>query len=199
MAEVTKPKHSWGNTALTILVVDFVTKRIVLAEVDTFMRGIPLIDGILRFTYVRNAGAAFGMLQGARWPFVAVSTIAVVGLFFLLARGKAHGLRRVAYSLILAGAAGNLIDRVFYGGLVVDFIEMRWQEHVFPVYNVADMGVSIGAALLVISMLREKEDPVASAPSGPLENPVDAPRAREDLEEAGDGSVDDRSRADGHA
>lgn len=185
--------------ALTILVTDFVTKRIVLAEVDTFMRGIPLIDGILRFTYVRNAGAAFGMLQGARWPFVLISTLAVVGLSYLLARGKAHGLRRVAYSLILAGAAGNLIDRVFYDGLVVDFIEMRWQEHVFPVYNVADMGVSIGAALLVLSMLREREEPATTAGEGPPESPLDQAPAPRGQEETGDGSVDDRSRADGHA
>ena len=76
-----------------------------------------------------------------------------------------------AVEVILGGAAGNLIDRVFYGGSVVDFIEMSWRGHIFPVYNVADMGVSIGAALLVLALLREgdpeqealqHEEPIAS-------------------------------------
>lgn len=145
--------------ALGIFVLDFVTKRIVLANVGDFIAGIPLIEGLLRFTYVRNAGAAFGMFQGARWPFVAVSTLAVVLLTWLLLRDHTRGLKRAAYSMILAGAAGNLVDRIFYDGLVVDFIEMGWRGRTFPVYNVADMGVSIGAALLVLALLREKDPP----------------------------------------
>lgn len=151
--------NRWNSFAivLTIFVVDFVTKRYVLAHTADFMRGIDLIDGLLRFTYVRNAGAAFGMFQGARWPFVLVSSAAVVGLTVLLARGRSAGLKRVAYSMILAGAAGNLVDRIFYDGLVVDFIEMGLRGKTFPVYNVADMGVSIGAALLVLALLGEKE------------------------------------------
>jgi signal peptidase II len=159
----------WGTrtwsfvAALAIFAVDFVTKRIVLAQQAEFEAGIPLIEGLLRFTYVRNAGAAFGMFPGARWPFVAVSTFAVVLLTWLLLRSQTQGLKRAAYTMILAGAAGNLVDRIFYDGLVVDFIEMGWRGHTFPVYNVADMGVSIGAALLVLALLREKEPREAPA------------------------------------
>lgn len=160
------------GVALTIFVLDFVTKRIVLAEQEAFERGIPLVDGLLRFTYVRNAGAAFGMFPGARWPFVAVSVAAVAGLGYLVWKGRTRGLKRWAYVLILAGAAGNLVDRLFYGGLVVDFIEMGWRGHLFPVYNVADMGVSIGAALLVLALLREKE-----TPAPPTSEEVDGPRS----------------------
>lgn len=143
------------GVALVLLIVDFVAKRVVLAHVETFAQGIPLIDGILRFTYVRNSGAAFGLFQGGRWPFVVVSIGAVLLLLLVLARGAAAPLRRTAYALILAGAAGNLVDRIFYGGRVVDFIEMGLRGHTFPVYNVADMGVSIGAALLILAMLLE--------------------------------------------
>lgn len=149
-----------------IFVLDFVSKRIVLAQAHTFAEGIPLIDGLLRFTYVRNAGAAFGILQGARWPFVAVSSLAVVGLTWLLWRHRMRPRRRASYALILAGAAGNLVDRIFYDGLVVDFIEMGWRGHTFPVYNVADMGVSIGAALLILDMLLERGDETDDATSG---------------------------------
>ena len=151
--------------AFGIFALDFVTKRIVLANVGEFMAGIPLIDGLLRFTYVRNAGAAFGMFQGARWPFVIVSVLAVILLTWLLLRASTRGIKRVAYTMILAGAAGNLVDRIFYDGLVVDFIEMGWRGKTFPVYNVADMGVSIGAALLVIALLRETDAPAVQAPA----------------------------------
>jgi signal peptidase II len=141
--------------ALALLTLDFITKRVVLGNIETFARGIPLIEGVLRFTYVRNSGAAFGLFEGGRWPFVAVSVGAAILLSLVLARGGGGRLRRTAYALILAGAAGNLIDRIFYGGRVVDFIEMGLRGRTFPVYNVADMGVSIGAALLILSMLLE--------------------------------------------
>lgn len=155
------PTAARGAFALAagVLAVDFVTKRLVLANLDSFREGIVLIEGILRFTYVRNAGAAFGMFHGERWPFVIISSLAVVGLSWLLARGHAHGLARWAYGAILGGAAGNLVDRVFYDGLVVDFIEMSWRGSSFPVYNVADMGVSLGAALLVLGMFRGHDQP----------------------------------------
>lgn len=144
------------SIALGVFLLDFVTKRIVLAEQTSFQAGIPLIEGLLRFTYVRNAGAAFGILQGGRWPFVTVSILAVLGLSYVLSRpGERSSLRSWSYALILGGAAGNLVDRLFYGGKVVDFIEMGWRGHIFPVYNVADMGVSIGATLLVLALLRE--------------------------------------------
>ena len=81
---------------------------------------------------------------------LAISLLAVVVLVFVLARSRAPRLRKTAYALILAGATGNLVDRIFYDGRVVDFIEMGYRGHTFPVYNVADMGVSIGASLLIL-------------------------------------------------
>jgi signal peptidase II len=141
-----------------LLVLDFLAKRFVLAHQEAFRAGIPLIDGILRFTYVRNAGAAFGILQGGRWPFVVVSFAAILALIFVLSKGSRSRMRGTSYALILGGAAGNLIDRLFYGGRVVDFIEMSWRGHVFPVYNFADMGVSIGAAILILALLLDREE-----------------------------------------
>lgn len=160
--------------AFAILLVDFITKRIVLANTAQFSAGIPIIDGILSFTYVRNAGAAFGLFQGGRWPFVVVSSVAAVVLVIALWRQHSHGLRRVAYCMILAGAIGNLIDRLFYDGKVVDFILMSWQGHNFPVYNVADMGVSIGATFLVISMLRESRATETAGEAQPKAPGVDS-------------------------
>jgi signal peptidase II len=159
-----------------VLLLDFLSKRYVLANKEEFAAGIPLIDGYLQLTYVRNAGAAFGMFQGGRWPFIVVSTVTVILLTYVLARGRTRGLRVYAYALILAGAAGNLIDRVFYDGRVVDFILMSYQQSSFPVYNVADMGVTFGAVILVLSMLRgERSASSADAPGLAGPGPASAP------------------------
>lgn len=178
-----RPSVSY-SIALSVFLLDFVTKRIVLSNAETFSSGIPLIEGLLRFTYVRNAGAAFGIFQGARWPFVAVSILAVLGLIWVLRRsGLRSTLRSTAYALILGGAAGNLVDRIFYGGKVVDFIEMGWRGHIFPVYNVADMGVSFGAALLVLALLREgesHEEDVTPSELEPLAEQSQAPEGAND-------------------
>lgn len=163
---------SWLVVA-AIFVADFVTKRWVLANQDQLMLGIDLIDGLLRFTYVRNGGAAFGMMQGARWILTAVSLVAVVGLAVLISRPRTHGLKRVASTMILAGAAGNLVDRIFYDGLVVDFIEMGYRGHTFPVYNIADIGVSLGAVVLVLSLILERDDAgVDEGDPGPVVDPA---------------------------
>jgi len=158
-----RPSQSFAIAA-GLLLLDFLAKRFVLAERMSFSRGIDLIPGVLRFTYVRNAGAAFGIFQGGRWPFIAVSLLAVIALVWVLRHRRRSALRTWSYALILGGAAGNLVDRVFYGGRVIDFIEMSWHGHVFPVYNFADMGVSIGAALLILALLREPQEPEAQTP-----------------------------------
>ena len=137
---------------LLLLVSDFLAKRWVLGNVDEFRRGIPLIDGLLRFTYVRNPGAAFGILEGARWPFVAVSVLAVVGLSYLLLRHELSLRRTIAYSMILAGAAGNLVDRVLYGH-VIDFIDVYYGAWHWPTFNIADSAITLGAVLLILDAL----------------------------------------------
>lgn len=168
-------------TVAVIFVADFVTKRVVLAHADMLRtEGVTVIEGLLRWTYVRNPGAAFGMLPGQRWIFVTVSSLAVVGLTWLLLRRTTAGLKRAAYTLILAGAAGNLVDRIFYGGYVVDFVEMGWRGSTFPVYNIADMGVSIGAALLVLALLRERDErPATPAATEPDEDGVERVAGRD--------------------
>jgi signal peptidase II len=165
MSRPTPTAISWIVVAV-IFVVDFVTKRWVLASQTRLLEGIDVIDGIIGFTYVRNPGAAFGMLPNARWILTVVSILAVVGLSWLISRRSTHGLKRIASTMILAGAAGNLVDRLFYDGLVVDFIEFRFFE--FPVFNVADMGVSLGAVVLVLSLLLERESDQESAATDEL-------------------------------
>jgi len=128
--------------------VDQITKAVATASWQT-----PLViwDGVLELTYTRNPGAAWGMLSGGRWILVAVTSVIVLTLLFLLLRGRLrHPMLWVASSLLIAGGVGNLIDRVS-SGLVVDFIYVKLID--FPVFNFADCCVCIGAVLLLIYLL----------------------------------------------
>src|SRR5665213_1819321 len=130
----------------------------------------PLIDDIFRITYIENPGIAFGInIPGFKVVFAVFSIVASVAILFYLKRNlqRLRVGERIALALILGGAVGNLIDRVFYGviyhqqplfyGRVVDFIDFGIHRNMFPVFNVADSCVTIGVTLLVILLLRQKQ------------------------------------------
>lgn len=114
---------------------------------------IVLIDGVLELTYLENRGAAFGMMQGARWLFVAFTAVVMLALLALLMFGqyRRYRLFNVSLILVIAGGIGNLIDRVA-NGFVVDMIHVFWKAigFDFPVFNVADIFVVIGSILLLV-------------------------------------------------
>lgn len=110
-----------------------------------------LIDGFLRFSYVQNRGAAFGMLSDNRWVFLVLSTLAIVCLVaFMLISKPQSKLERVGLALILAGGIGNMIDRVMLG-YVVDFIDFYgiWSY----VFNIADSCICIGVGLIILYVI----------------------------------------------
>lgn len=144
--------------ALLIIVIDFITKRIVLDHADALrLDRVEVLGEFFRLAYVRNPGAAMGLTPFGRWTLVAISAGASVLLvWFLAVTGTAMRWRRLAMGLILGGAVGNLIDRVFYDGLVVDFLDFGLGTARFWTFNVADIGVSCGGALLLLSLLSEE-------------------------------------------
>ncbi|MBU8870779.1 MAG: signal peptidase II [Gemmatimonadales bacterium] len=139
-----------------VLVIDFVSKRIVLANEEVLRAKIEIIGDLLRFAYVRNPGSAMGLFPLGRTVLVSVSILASLFLIYLfLTTDPKLRLRRAAMAAILGGALGNLVDRIFYGGFVVDFIDVGIGTHRFYTFNVADMGVSVGGALLFLCLLVE--------------------------------------------
>ncbi len=143
--------------ALVVIVLDQAAKQIFWSLGNNF----ELIDGLLRITLVRNAGAAFGMLQGGRVFLIISSVLASIFIIILAQRvPKEDLLRRVLLGMILGGAIGNLIDRI-YPGQVIDFIDMGIGAHRWPVYNFADTAVTIGGILLILtySLKRGSEQP----------------------------------------
>lgn len=115
----------------------------------------PVVDGLLHITYVRNPGAAFGILaqrfEGFRNPFFLGVTALALAVILAVARRLPPG--RVwtvaALGLVFGGAVGNLIDRLRWGE-VVDFIDVFWRTHHWPTFNVADSGITVGVAFLVL-------------------------------------------------
>lgn len=116
--------------------------------------GIIIINGVLRFTYVENTGAAFGMLSDYRWVFISLSSIAILGmLWYLFFKKPESRLLNLSLVLLAGGGIGNMIDRVLLG-YVIDFIDF----HAFPsiwvwVFNVADACITTGAGLLALYLI----------------------------------------------
>lgn len=136
--------------AAIVIVLDQITKQFFWRAGQNY----EVIGEYFRITLVKNAGAAFGLFQGGRFFFIAASIIAIGFIIYAGWRlPKTDRFRRFLLGMILGGAIGNLIDRV-YAGEVIDFLDIGFGVHRWPVFNVADMGVSVGATLLLIFLLR---------------------------------------------
>jgi signal peptidase II len=141
-----------------VLVVDQATK-IYIDKSMALHSSITVIDRFFNITYLRNKGAAFGILANSsyRLPFfILVSTVAVGVIFVVIKRLREdQKLAAISLSLIFSGALGNLIDRVRLGE-VIDFLDAHWYEHHWPAFNVADSAICVGVFLLAIDMYLEE-------------------------------------------
>ncbi|WP_423187370.1 signal peptidase II [Alishewanella sp. d11] len=141
----------WWWLVLLLLVVDQVTKQLVHQQMS-LGQSIDLLP-FFNLTYVRNYGAAFSFLSDAggwqRWFFTLLAIVMSVIISIWMSRAPAGNLKLgLALSLILAGAIGNLIDRSIFG-YVIDFFHLYYQNWHYPVFNIADSVICIGAALLI--------------------------------------------------
>ena len=124
---------------------------------------VPVIPGVFHLTLVHNRGAAFGILKNQLPLFIFTSVFAMILIYSSLKRSsgsKKTGLNDLALSLILAGAAGNLIDRLVFG-YVIDFLDFC----VWPVFNIADSAITIGAVLLGYSLFADSRSKKEQGPS----------------------------------
>jgi len=149
----------WLWLALVGLIVDQATKLYVLANfrLHESVNVLPFFN----FTYAQNKGAAFSFLSDAggwqRWFFTIIAvSISGVLIYWLRGLHKSQKLLSIAYSLVLSGAIGNLIDRLSYG-FVVDFLDVYYKTHHWPIFNVADMAICLGAFLIVLEAFLTKD------------------------------------------
>jgi signal peptidase II len=143
--------------AMIVVLLDRWTKRLVAAHIAMYSH-IQIIPGFFRITHTENTGAAFSLFADSpsHWKtalligFSVIAMIVVIGLLWKQQRGMT--LTGIALSLILGGAVGNLWDRVA-SGRVVDFLLFYVKQYQWPVFNLADSAIVVGALLLVIEIL----------------------------------------------
>ncbi|MBV1870775.1 MAG: signal peptidase II [Gammaproteobacteria bacterium] len=146
----------WLWLTLLVVVLDQVTKQIASAMLELYQ---PItVMPLFNFTLAHNYGAAFSFLSDAggwqRYALAAVALITSIGITIWLKRlPKDDPWMAASLSLILGGAIGNLYDRVVLG-YVVDFLDVYWGASHFPAFNIADSAISIGAAMMVIDLIR---------------------------------------------
>ena len=145
----------YWQAAISGLVLDQITKYIAFQYLQP-IGSLPLINGVLHFTYATNTGAAFslfsGQIDGLRWVSLLVSLGLI--LFGIFAK-KLDRWEQAGYGFILSGAVGNGIDR-FVAGYVVDFIDVRIIR--FAIFNIADVAINIGLVCLAIAVFKSSKD-----------------------------------------
>ncbi|MCD5401605.1 signal peptidase II [candidate division NPL-UPA2 bacterium] len=121
-------------------------------------QSISLIENLFQLTLVHNPGGAFGLFRGAGpFFFIIISVLVIISLFLFWKRlsGKDFG-GRLSLGLIVGGASGNLIDRLRFG-YVIDFLDFSLRGHHWPVFNFADVGISIGAIIFCYKILKNRK------------------------------------------
>ena len=146
----------WLWISALVIVIDQATKRVVDTRMQLY-QSIELIP-CFQLTYLRNQGAAFSFLSGAggwqRWFFIGLAIIASVFICFWLKKlERSQRWEAVAWSLVLGGALGNLIDRILFG-YVIDFLDVYVGEWHWPAFNVADSAITVGVVMLLLDSFK---------------------------------------------
>lgn len=155
---------------VAVFVADQLSKGVVDRLPDDFSKSI--IPGLFRIIHAENPGVAFGLFQNSPPAFrdllITVSSIALLVVLALLWRSKQTQRTGYAMALIVGGACGNLFDRVLHGK-VVDFLLFYIGNHSWPVFNVADSAIVVGAALLVWEIIHDHPETAPSAAQAPAD------------------------------
>jgi signal peptidase II len=151
--------------AAAVVALDQATKAVLVRSLDLH-EYVPLVDGLLSLSHVRNRGAAFGLLSDWDLPYqpVLLAVLGVLALlaiaFYFLRLPATARLPRLALALVLGGAVGNLVDRVRLG-YVIDFVHAYWRHYQWPDFNVADSAITVGVTFLVLDILLSPGPPPA--------------------------------------
>jgi signal peptidase II len=144
----------WLGIALAVILVDQLTKAVISRNFA--LNEVRPVNAFFDIVCAHNTGAAFSFLAGAsgwqRWFFIGLGGVAAIFIVWMLARHGGQRLFGWALALILGGAVGNVVDRIWHG-YVVDFIQVHYRGSYFPSFNAADSAITIGACLLILDEL----------------------------------------------
>lgn len=162
--------------ALSIFVLDVISKVIAVATLEGRDEPVRILGGAVYLQLLRNPGAAFSMATGMTWVLALIAIAVVIAISWVARRLRSAGWA-VGLGMVLAGALGNLVDRIFRApsvlqGHVVDFISVFAPDgEVWPVFNVADSAIVVGGVLIVVLTLLGKEFDGTSAKERPADEP----------------------------
>lgn len=150
----------WLNLSALVIVLDQLSKWLMSSWLDLH-ETVPVMP-FFNFTLAHNTGAAFSFLSSAggwqRWFFVVLALLVSTALIVWLKRlDKTAKLEAASLALILGGAVGNVIDRLYHG-YVIDFIDIFYGSYHWPAFNIADSAICIGAVLLILDSFRNKTE-----------------------------------------
>ncbi len=144
-------------TGVIVLAADQFTKYFISNNFE-MAKSYEFLPGILDITYIHNDGAAWGMLGGYTWLLLSITIVVMLGCIALLLKwGLRDKIMFWSAMLILSGGVGNMIDRIFRGGNVIDFLHFEFWP-TFPVFNVADCAICVGAGLIILSLFKSIVD-----------------------------------------
>lgn len=140
---------------VSLVSLDQYTKSIILNYFELYQSK-TIIDGFFSLTYVQNYGAGFSIMQNARTTFLIITPICLAGFTYLFIKSN-DKLSKTALLLMISGTIGNFIDRIVRVYVVdfLDFIIFGWD---FPIFNVADIFLTIGVCLYIIALIKEEKD-----------------------------------------
>ena len=140
-----------------VLVLDLISKHLISSGME-LNSSVALIPGVLDFTYIVNKGAAWGILAETQWLLQVLTAAVMIALvvYVVKKKGSMNTLEIISIGMIVGGGLGNFVSRVFTGQ-VVDFIHLVFLSF-FNIFNVADIGITVGCFLLIISVFFVKKD-----------------------------------------
>ncbi len=137
--------------SLIIIIIDFIIKLFALNNITN----ICVIPNFFYLTLAKNTGAAFSLLENQTIFFILIGVLVIFYIFNYLIKDKMSTLEKILYIFLTGGIIGNLIDRIIYG-YVVDYLRFIIFGYNFPIFNLADICITIGVILLIINMLRKE-------------------------------------------
>ena len=139
-------KYYWMIISFLIIILDQISK-ILVDKLIPLNSSISVIKNFFSICYVQNKGAAFSILQNARWVFIIFTIIIVAAAIFVLIKGYfKSNFATLSIAFVIGGGIGNLIDRIFLG-YVIDFISLKFWSYNFAIFNIADSFVCIGTIM----------------------------------------------------
>lgn len=144
--------------SLIFFIIDLISKVLVI---NTINKEIVLIPNFLSFNKVSNEGAAFSILNGGRIIFIILAVIVIIYIVKYMLKNINNKVEILSYSLLLGGILGNLFDRIVYGK-VIDFISFKIFGYYFPIFNLADSMIVVGAILLIINLIKGDKNEIRS-------------------------------------